>query len=90
MTNFLRIALTRGQSGLARHLFAGKLAVEDVPLFDRLLREGLAAEGQYVATWANDLSYLTALMGYAAFLTESDLGAERRRFDDALGRAQDL
>ncbi len=49
-------------------LFAGKLAVEDVPLFDRLLREGLAIEPRYVATWANDLSYLTALMGYAAFL----------------------
>jgi uncharacterized protein (TIGR02421 family) len=90
VTNFLRIALTRGQSGLARHLFAGKLAVEDVPLFDRLLQEGLATQGQYVATWANDLSYLTALMGYAAFLTESDLASERRRFDDALGRAHDL
>ena len=49
VTNFLRIALTRGQSGLARQLFAGKLAVEDVPLFDRLLREGLAIEAHYVA-----------------------------------------
>jgi uncharacterized protein (TIGR02421 family) len=90
VTNFLRIALTHGQSGLARHLFAGKLAVEDIPLFDRLLREGLATEARYVATWANDLSYLTALMGYAAFLTESDLGSERRRFDDAMGRAHDV
>jgi uncharacterized protein (TIGR02421 family) len=90
VTNFLRIALTQGQSGLARHLFAGKLAVEDVPLFDRLLRDGLAIEARYVPNWANDLSYLTALMGYAAFLTESDLGSERRRFDDALGRAHDL
>ncbi len=90
VTNFLRIALTRGQSALARMLFAGKLAVEDVPLFDRLLREGLASEARYVATWANDLSFLTALMSYAAFLTESDLGAERRRFDDALARAHDL
>jgi uncharacterized protein (TIGR02421 family) len=90
VTNFLRIALTLGQSGLARHLFAGKLAVEDVPLFDRLLREGLATEARYVPNWANDLSYLTALMGYAAFLTESDLGSERRRFDDALTRAHHL
>ena len=90
VTNFLRIALTRGQSGLARLLFAGKLAVEDVPLFDRLLREGLATEPRYVPAWANDLSYLTALMGYAAFLAESDLGSERRRFDDAMARAHDL
>ena len=74
VTNFLRIALTGGQSRLARELFAGKLAVEDVPLFDRLRAEGLASEPRYVATWANDLSFLTALMGYAAFLGESDLG----------------
>ncbi len=57
VTNFLRIALTGGQSRLARELFAGKLAVEDVPLFDRLRAEGLATEPRYVANWANDLSY---------------------------------
>jgi uncharacterized protein (TIGR02421 family) len=90
VTNFLRIALTQGQSRLARELFAGKLAVEDVPLFDRLRAEGLASEPKYVANWANDLSFLTALMGYAAFLGESDLSNERRRFDDAMARAHDL
>jgi uncharacterized protein (TIGR02421 family) len=90
VTNFLRIALTRGQSQLAREIFAGKLAVEDVPLFDRLRREGLAIAPRYVATWAEDLSYLTALMSYASFLGESDLPSERRRFDDAVARAQDL
>lgn len=90
VTNFLRIALTRGQSRLARELFAGKLSVEDVPLFDRLRAEGLASEPKYVATWVNDLSYLTVLMGYASFLGESDLANERRRFDDAVARASDL
>jgi hypothetical protein len=29
-------------------------------------------------------------MGYAAFLGESDLANERRRFDDACDRASDL
>ena len=90
VTNFLRIALTQGQSRLARELFAGKLAVEDVPLFDRLRAEGLASEPRYVANWANDLSFITALMGYASFLGESDLANERRRFDDACARASDL
>jgi uncharacterized protein (TIGR02421 family) len=90
VTNFLRIALTRGQSRLAREIFAGKLAVEDVPLFDRLRAEGMASEPRYVATWAGDLSYLTVLMSYAAFLGESDLSNERRRFDDAMARASDL
>jgi len=88
VTNFLRIALTRGQSHLAHWLFAGKLAVEDVPLFDRLLREGLAVPPVHLPQWARDLSYLTAFMSYAAFLGEVDLSAERRRFDDALARAE--
>lgn len=88
VTNFLRIALTRGKSAYARWLFAGKLAVEDVPLFERLLSEGLASEPRYVPAWAQDLSYLTAFMSYAAFLGESDLTVERRRLDDALARSE--
>jgi uncharacterized protein (TIGR02421 family) len=90
VTNFLRIALVKGQSHFARLLFAGKLAVEDVPLFDRLLREGLVVEPIYVPAWARDLSYLTAFMGYAAFLGECDLSAERRRYDDQVARAECL
>jgi hypothetical protein len=35
VTNFLRIALVKGQSQLVRMLFVGKLAVDDTPLFDR-------------------------------------------------------
>jgi uncharacterized protein (TIGR02421 family) len=88
VTNFLRIALTRGKSRYARWLFAGKLAVEDVPLFERLVDEGLAIEPRYVPAWATDLSYLTAFMSYAAFLGESDLSVERRRLEDALSRAE--
>jgi hypothetical protein len=64
--------------------------VEDVPLFGRLLREGLVREPVFVPAWAKDLSYLTAFMGYAAFLGESDLTAERRRYEDQLARAEDL
>jgi uncharacterized protein (TIGR02421 family) len=90
VTNFLRIALTQGKGRLVRALFAGKLAVEDVPLIDRLIEEKLAIEPLHVPNWAGDLSYLTALMAYAAFLGQSDLTAERRRFDDACGRAHDL
>jgi uncharacterized protein (TIGR02421 family) len=90
VTNFLRIALVKGHSGFARLLFAGKLAVEDVPLFDRLRREGLVKEPLFLPAWAQDLSYLTAFMGYAAFLGEVDLLAERRRYEDQLSRAEDL
>jgi uncharacterized protein (TIGR02421 family) len=90
VTNFLRIALVKGQTEFVRLLFAGKLAVEDVPLFGRLLREGLVSEPRFVPEWAQDLAYLTAFMAYAAFLGEGDLSAERRRYDDQCGRAEDL
>lgn len=90
VTNFLRIALVKGQSQFVPLLFAGKIAIEDVPLFERLRREGLVEAPMFLPTWARDLSYLTAFMGYAAFLGESDLGAERRRYEDQVARAEDL
>jgi uncharacterized protein (TIGR02421 family) len=87
VTNFLRIALVKGQSQLVRMLFVGKLAIDDTPLFDRLAREGLVQEPLYMPAWAKDLSYLTAFMSFAAFLGRSDLGAEQRRLEDQLARA---
>jgi len=88
VTNFLRIALVKGQSQLVRMLFVGKLAIDDTPLFDRLAREGLVNEPTYLPAWAKDLSYLTAFMSYAAFLGRSDLGAEQRRLEDQIARAE--
>jgi uncharacterized protein (TIGR02421 family) len=88
VTNFLRIALVKGQSQLVRLLFVGKLAVDDTPLFDRLAREGLVREPIYLPAWAKDLSYLTAFMSYTAFLGRSDLAAEERRLEDQIARAE--
>jgi uncharacterized protein (TIGR02421 family) len=88
VTNFLRIALTRGKSQLVRLLFVGKIAIEDIPLFDRLVREGVASEPVYLPAWAQDLSYLTAFVSYTVFLGRSDLTAEQRRLDDQVARAE--
>ena len=88
VTNFLRIALVKGQSQLVRMLFVGKLAADDAPLMDRLAREGLVNEPIYMPAWAKDLSYLTAFMSYAAFLGRSDLAAEQRRLEDQIARAE--
>jgi uncharacterized protein (TIGR02421 family) len=89
VTNFLRIALTKGQSHLVPLLFVGKLAVDDVPLFARLAREGLLTQPALLPAWAKDLSFLTAFMSYTAFLGRSDLGAEQRRLEDQLARAEE-
>jgi uncharacterized protein (TIGR02421 family) len=88
VTNFLRIALTKGQSQLVRLLFVGKLAIEDIPLFDRLVREGVVKEPLYQPAWSQDLSYLTAFMSFTAFLGRSDLGAEQRQLADHVARAE--
>ena len=69
--------------------FAGKIDVEDVPLFGRLMREGMVSAPDYLPDWARDLSYLTAFMSYSAFLGECDLVAERRRYEDLISRAED-
>lgn len=90
VTNFLRIALVKGHTSCVRLLFAGKIAVDDVPLFERLLDEGHVREPAFMPAWARDLSYLTAYMAYAAFLGESDLAAERRRYEDQLARVAAL
>ena len=89
VTNFLRLALTKGQSQLVRLLFVGKVAVDDVPLFERLAKEGILAEPIHLPAWARDLSFLTAFMSYTTFLGRSDLAAEQHRLDDQLARAEE-
>ncbi len=89
VTNFLRVALVKGNPGAAPLFFVGKISVEDVPLFGRLVREGIVRPPEHLPAWARDLSYLTAFMSYAAFLNECDLDAEARVYDDLTSRAED-
>ena len=89
VTNFMRVALVKGHVELVRLFFAGKIGLDDVPLFGRLLREGLVKEPRYLPPWAQDLSYLTAFMSYSAFLGDCDLSVERRRYEDLIAHAED-
>jgi uncharacterized protein (TIGR02421 family) len=89
VTNFMRVALVKGHVELVRLFFAGKIGLDDVPLFGRLLREGLVKEPTYLPAWAQDLSYLTAFMSYSAFLGDCDLSVERRRYEDLIAHAED-
>src|SRR5439155_15020675 len=65
VTNFLRVALVKGHLADVSLFFAGKIAVEDVPLCGRLQREGLVLAPGYLPEWPRDLSQLTASMGYS-------------------------
>jgi uncharacterized protein (TIGR02421 family) len=88
VTNFLRVALVKGHVEYVPLFFAGKIDLTDIPLFGRLLREGLVTGPRYVPAWAKDLSYLTAFMSYAAFLGETDLSDDRRRYEDLIAHAE--
>lgn len=88
VTNFLRVALVKGHAEYVPLFFAGKIDSSDVPLFGRLQREGLITGPRYIPAWARDLSYLTAFMSYAAFLGETDLADDRRRYDDLISHAE--
>jgi uncharacterized protein (TIGR02421 family) len=88
VTNFLRVALVKGHLEYVQLFFSGKIDVEDVPLFGRLMREGIVRAPDYMPEWARDLSYLTAFMSFSAFLGEVDLTTERRRYEDLIARAE--
>ena len=49
MTNFLRVALVKGHLDYVPLFFAGKIDVEDVPLFGRLMREGIVTRARLPA-----------------------------------------
>ena len=68
-------------------LFVGKLDLDDIPLLAHLLRDGVIAAPRYLPRWAQDVPFLTAYMSFAAFLNQTDLGAERRYYENIIERA---
>jgi uncharacterized protein (TIGR02421 family) len=90
VANFLRVAATRGHAGWVRLLFAGKVALADVPLLEVLERDGVVAAPRYVPPWARDLGFLTAYMSFSAFLQETDLGATFSHFEPRIEGAASL
>lgn len=87
VSNFLRVAITKGHPEYVRLLFVGKLDLDDIPLIAHLVREGIVQMPRHVPGWAHDLTFLTAYMSYSAFLNETDLTAEYRYYDEIIERA---
>ncbi|HJZ88503.1 MAG TPA: flavohemoglobin expression-modulating QEGLA motif protein [Polyangia bacterium] len=87
VTNFLRVALTRGYSEYVQLLFVGKLDLDDIPLIAHLSQSGLVAAPRYVPRWAQDLNFLTAYMSYSAFLGRIDLQVVRQHYEEIIERA---
>jgi uncharacterized protein (TIGR02421 family) len=87
VSNFLRVAITKGHPEYVPLLFVGKLDLDDIPLIAHLAARGLVAPPRYLPRWARDLGFLTAYMSYSAFLNQTDLVAERRYYEGIIERA---
>jgi uncharacterized protein (TIGR02421 family) len=86
----MRVALTRGWSSWVALLFAGKLAVEDLPLLDALERAGVVASPRFVPPWARDLGFLTAQMSFSVFLERTDLSGASEYYERQVAAAAEL
>jgi hypothetical protein len=81
---FLRIAIRDNRPDLVKNLFAGRLTMADAirlaPHFD----SGWLIPPAYIPTWASDLSRLSALMAYSAFMANIKLDkVDTSRFIEA-------
>jgi len=88
VSNFLRVAITKGHPAYVPLLFVGKLDLDDIPMIAHLHHEGLVDAPRFLPRWARDLGFLTAYMSYSAFLNETDLTAEQRYYDGIIERAE--
>jgi uncharacterized protein (TIGR02421 family) len=88
VSNFLRVAITKGHPEYVALLFVGKLDLDDIPLVSHLAQAGLIEPPRYVPRWARDLAFLTAYMSYSTFLNQTDLVAERRYYEGIIERAE--
>jgi uncharacterized protein (TIGR02421 family) len=88
VSNFLRVALERGRADFVRLLFAGKVAVADVPLLVVLEREGALAPPRYLPGWASDARFLSAYMSFSGFLQKTDLDAAAAHYETLVARCE--
>ncbi|MDX2052307.1 MAG: flavohemoglobin expression-modulating QEGLA motif protein [Polyangiaceae bacterium] len=65
--NFLRSAITGGRPDLIRWLFAGKVALEDIPILAARAHEGVVAVPRYMPPMFQDLNGLAMWLGVSAF-----------------------
>lgn len=65
--NFLRSAITGGRPDLIRWLFAGKVALEDIPILAARAHEGVVAIPRYMPPMFRDLNGLAMWLGVSAF-----------------------
>jgi len=65
--NFLRCAISAGRPELIRWLFAGKVALEDIPVLAARAHEGVVHPPRYIPDMFRDLNGLAIWLGISTF-----------------------
>ena len=71
--NYIRLAIQRGLLRRISLLFLGKTTLEDLPVLEDLLDEGLIIAPRYVPPQFQDMASLSSWMCYSLFLNQLDL-----------------
>ncbi|MEN6497787.1 MAG: flavohemoglobin expression-modulating QEGLA motif protein [Thermoguttaceae bacterium] len=71
--NFLRSAIRFGRPELIPFLFAGKIALEDIPVLYALHEDGIVTGPKYLPRQFSSLDGLAAWMAFSNFLNRMDL-----------------
>lgn len=84
---FLEEAVRAGRADCIRLLFAGKLAVADLPALCELAGAGLCLPPRFLPPWAADLRGLLTHLAYSGFLSAADFAGVRTRYAQMLAAA---
>lgn len=88
--NFLRHCVERGELGLLQAFFAGKMSVDDAPLVEVLIEEGLVVAPRFLPPWADDLEELGSHVAHSLTLSRFDVGKVSRYYERLSARHGDL
>jgi len=84
---FLEEAVHAGRADYIRMLFAGKLAISDLPALCELSAAGLCLPPRFLPPWAADLRSLLTHLAYSGFLGAADFVGVRSRYAKMLAAA---
>jgi uncharacterized protein (TIGR02421 family) len=84
--NFLRHSVEHGDFALLQAFFCGKMSVDDAPLVEALIAEGLVMAPKYLPPWASDLEHLGAHVTHSLTMSRFDVGRVSRYYEKLSAR----
>jgi uncharacterized protein (TIGR02421 family) len=82
--NYIRLAVQRNLLSRISLLFVGKISLEDIPVVEELVAEGIVKPPQYLPPQFRDLAALSSWMCYSLFLNQLKLDALADQYDALL------